>query len=117
MAVRGGGPLRRALSFHVPLAVMVVGTLFPFYWMVITAIRPDTELYNVQANPFFTFHPTLQHFRDLFDRTMFGRWAWNTFLTSGGNSTPRIAAIVQNTLIAMIARYSRLICSVAAISR
>jgi multiple sugar transport system permease protein len=78
MAVRGGGPMKRALTFHVPLTVMVVATLFPFYWMVITAIRPDPELYNVQANPFFTLHPTLQHFRDLFERTMFGRWAWNT---------------------------------------
>ena len=47
--------------------------------MVITSIRPDTELYNVRMNPFWTVHPTLQHFRDLFDRTMFGRWAWNTF--------------------------------------
>jgi multiple sugar transport system permease protein len=70
--------MRRALVFHVPLTLMVVGTLFPFYWMVITAIRPDVELYNVQVNPFFTFHPTFQHFRDLFDRTMFWRWAWNT---------------------------------------
>ena len=79
MAVRAGGPFRRALTFHLPLTVMVVAILFPFYWMVVTAIRPDTELYSVQANPFFTFHPTLQHFHDLFDRTMFGRWAWNTF--------------------------------------
>ena len=67
MAVRAGGPLRRALIFHIPLAVIVVATLFPFYWMAVTAIRPDTELYSVKVNPFFTFHPTLNHFRDLFD--------------------------------------------------
>jgi multiple sugar transport system permease protein len=79
MAVRYGGPLKRALTFHVPLTIMVVATLFPFYWMLITSIRPDPELYSVQANPFFTLKPTLKHFGDLFDRTMFGRWAWNTF--------------------------------------
>ena len=78
MAVRGGGPLRRALVFHIPLTVIVVATLFPFYWMVVTSIRPDPELYNVRINPFITYHPTLAHFRDLFARTMFGRWAWNT---------------------------------------
>ena len=44
MAVRGGGPLKRALMFHIPLTVIVVATLFPFYWMVITSIRPDPEL-------------------------------------------------------------------------
>ena len=40
MAVRGGGPLKRALLFHIPLTVIVVATLFPFYWMVVTSIRP-----------------------------------------------------------------------------
>jgi multiple sugar transport system permease protein len=59
--------------------MVVVVTLFPFYWMVITSIRPDPELYNVRMNPFWTVHPTLKHFQDLFARTMFGRWAWNTF--------------------------------------
>src|SRR5215467_11132790 len=78
MAVRYGSPLKRAMTFHVPLALLVVATLFPFYWMVITSIRPDTELYNVKMNPFFTLHPTVKHFEYLFDLTLFPRWAWNT---------------------------------------
>src|SRR5207245_9860131 len=78
MAVRYGSPLKRAFTFHIPLALMVGATLFPFYWMVITAIRPDVELYNVKSNPFFTLHPTLKHFEDLFELTFFLRWAWNT---------------------------------------
>ena len=77
MAVRYGGPLKRAVTFQIPLVLMVGVTLFPFYWMVITSIRPDLELYNVRANPFFTLHPTLAHFQYLFDLTMFPRWAWN----------------------------------------
>ena len=32
--------------FYIPLTVFVIGTLFPFYWMLITAIRPDSELYR-----------------------------------------------------------------------
>src|SRR5262249_40195182 len=47
MAVRYGGPLKRAVTFQIPLVLMVGVTLFPFYWMVITSIRPDPELYNV----------------------------------------------------------------------
>jgi multiple sugar transport system permease protein len=78
MSVRSGGALRRAATFHVPLGLLLVATLFPFYWMAVTSLRPDTELYSVQANPFFTMKPTLQHFSDLFERTMFVRWAWNT---------------------------------------
>ena len=78
MAVRYGSPLKRAVTFHIPLTFLIVATLFPFYWMVITSVRPDTELYNVQMNPFFTLHPTFKHFQDLFELTMFARWAWNT---------------------------------------
>ena len=78
MAVRYGSPLRRAVTFHAPLAILVGATLFPFYWMVVTSIRPDSELYNVQSNPFFTLKPTIKHFLDLFELTMFARWAWNT---------------------------------------
>ena len=67
MAVRDGGPLRRAVMFHIPLTLIVVATLFPFYWMVVTSIRPDPELYNVRINPFFTLPPHLEHFQDLFE--------------------------------------------------
>jgi len=78
MAVRYGSPLKRALTFQIPLALLVGATLFPFYWMVITSIRPDAELYNVRSNPFFTLYPTLKHFQELFALTFFARWAWNT---------------------------------------
>src|SRR5438445_11366585 len=78
MAARYGSPLKRAFTFHISLALMVGATLFPFYWMVVTSIRPDVELYNVKMNPFFTLHPTFKHFEDLFELTYFLRWAWNT---------------------------------------
>ncbi|MBI2158971.1 MAG: hypothetical protein HYW08_06920 [candidate division NC10 bacterium] len=32
--------------FYVPLTVFVLGALFPFYWMLVTAFRPDEELYR-----------------------------------------------------------------------
>src|SRR2546428_12698245 len=68
--------------FYVPLTVFVVATLFPFYWMLITAIRPDAELYRswraVTNTPFWTLQPTLEHFRDLMAKTTFPHWLWNT---------------------------------------
>src|SRR5437879_4658431 len=69
--------------FYIPLAVFMVGTLFPFYWMLITAVRPDAELYRswraATNTPFWTLQPTLEHFRDLMAKTTFPRWLWNTF--------------------------------------
>src|SRR5437879_7783713 len=74
---------KKCVFFYIPLTLFLVGMLFPFYWMLITAIRPDAELYrswrNVHNTPFWTLHPTLDHVRDLLARTMFPRWLWNTF--------------------------------------
>src|SRR5438445_13829178 len=81
-APRYGSPIKRAATFYIPLTVMVGATRFPFYWMVITSVRPDVELYNVKANPFFTLHPTLDHFYYLFELTMLPRWAWNTLFVA-----------------------------------
>src|SRR2546427_687342 len=74
---------KRWVYFYIPLTVFVVGTLFPFYWMLITAIRPDAELYRswraATNTPFWTLQPTLEHFRDLMAKTTFPQWLWNTF--------------------------------------
>jgi len=74
---------KKWVYFYIPLAVFVIGTLFPFYWMLITAIRPDAELYRswraANNTPFWTLAPTLEHFRDLMAKTTFPKWLWNTF--------------------------------------
>jgi multiple sugar transport system permease protein len=64
---------KKWVYFYIPLTVFVIGTLFPFYWMLITAIRPDAELYRswraVNNTPFWTLQPTLAHFQDLLAKT------------------------------------------------
>src|SRR5215467_561763 len=79
-----GASWKRWVFFYVPLTAFVVGLLFPFYWMVITTVRPDSELYRPwnAANyaPFWTANPTLEHIRFLLDETLFSAWMWNTML-------------------------------------
>jgi multiple sugar transport system permease protein len=58
--------------------MFLVAMLFPFYWMLITSIKPDAELYNVRSVPFFVKVPTLEHWKFLFQETLFRRWALNT---------------------------------------
>src|SRR5205814_32401 len=69
--------------FYIPLTAFIIGTLFPLYWMLITSIRPDSELYRssraVNNAPFWPFAPTLEPFRDLMAKTTFPIWLWNTF--------------------------------------
>ena len=82
---------KKWVFFYIPLTVFVIGTLFPFYWMLVTAIRPDAELYRswraVNNAPFWTLQPTLEHFRDLMAKTMFPRWLWNTFYIAVASTT------------------------------
>ncbi len=70
--------------FYIPLAVFILFTLFPFYWMGVTAFRPDPELYRswraANATPFWTLDPTLEHFKGLLSSTEFLQWLWNTML-------------------------------------
>ncbi len=73
---------KRWVYFYVPLTLFMVGTLFPFYWMLVTAFRPDGELYRpwraANNTPFWTTNPTFEHVVYLFKETMFGTWLWNT---------------------------------------
>ncbi len=75
---------KKWLYFYIPMAVFIVFTLFPFYWMAVTALRPDHELYRTwrqaSATPFWTLEPTLEHFRGLLQTTAFPKWLWNTML-------------------------------------
>ena len=73
---------KKWVYFYLPMAVFIVFTLFPFYWMAVTAFRPDPELYRTwrQANatPFWTLEPTIEHFVGLLKTTAFPQWLWNT---------------------------------------
>lgn len=75
---------KKWIYFYLPMAVFILFTLFPFYWMAVTALRPDHELYRTwrqaSATPFWTLEPTLEHFRGLLQTTAFPKWLWNTML-------------------------------------
>ena len=79
-----GARWRTWAFFHIPLGLFVLTLLFPFYWMVVTTVRPDSELYRPwnAANyaPFWTTNPTLEHIRSLLEETLFSTWMMNTML-------------------------------------
>jgi multiple sugar transport system permease protein len=77
-----GARWRKWLWFYLPLGAFIVALLFPFYWMVVTTVRPDGELYrpwnHPLYSPFWTSHPTFEHVRDLLQETLFNTWMLNT---------------------------------------
>jgi multiple sugar transport system permease protein len=77
-----GAKWRRWVYFYIPLSIFMIWLLFPFYWMVVTSVRPDRELYRPwmapNYTPFWTAHPTLVHITDLLTGTLFSTWMLNT---------------------------------------
>ena len=44
---------RRVVTVYLPLAAFLFVLLFPFYWMAITAFKPNEELLSREGNPFW----------------------------------------------------------------
>ena len=80
--VEDGGWRVRALRLWLPLGFFLIFALFPFYWMAITSLKPNQELYNPQMMPLIVHHPTLKHYVDLLSETDFLVWTWNTMLVA-----------------------------------
>lgn len=67
------------IALYLAVAWFTFYAAFPFVWMLITAFKRNSDLYNVKNNPFlFNQPPTLEHMRLLFEGTPFLRWLWNT---------------------------------------
>ena len=88
---------RRLLSLYAPLAVFVVVTLFPFYWMLVTSLKPNAELYNARIFPLVVYSPTLQHYLDLLTQTRFLSWTFNTLLVA---TVTTVISLVLGTMAA-----------------
>src|SRR5215472_15750991 len=73
---------RRIVTLYLPLAAFLLVLLFPFYWMAMTAFKPDAELLSREANPFWIRNPTLAHVKKLLFDTQYPEWLWNTLLVS-----------------------------------
>ena len=73
---------KRIVAVYLPLFVFVVVLLFPFYWMTITALKPDAELLSREGNPFWVINPTLTHIKKLLFETAYPDWLWNTIVVS-----------------------------------
>jgi len=89
----------RNIGIYTGLAIFVVMMLFPFYFMFITSIKPDSELYSgncgniyggidfdpetaCQDNPLWVRQPTITHYRYLVTSTDFLIWLKNSLVVS-----------------------------------
>lgn len=70
---------QRLLTIYLPLSLFVIVLLFPFYWMTITAIKPNSELLDYKNhNPFWVKSPTLDNINKLLFQTDYPQWLLTT---------------------------------------
>jgi multiple sugar transport system permease protein len=91
------GLAARTRRVYLPLGVLLVVMLFPFYWMLITSIKPNRELYNARLMPLIVQQPTLKHYIDLLYETNFLTWTYNTMLVA---VVTTVVSVVLGTMIA-----------------
>jgi multiple sugar transport system permease protein len=72
----------RLLRLYLPLAGFLIVTLFPFYWMIVTSLKTNQELYNVRIFPLIPFQPTLQNYLNLIAQTHFLQWSFNSLFVA-----------------------------------
>lgn len=86
---------RRVVTLYLPLAVFVFVLLFPFYWMAITAIKPNHQLTDYSNySPFLVVDATLEHIKYLLFETSYPGWLWNTMLVATASTILSLIASV-----------------------
>lgn len=86
---------RRVVTVYIPLALFVFVLLFPFYWMAITAVKPNSQLTDYENySPFWVVDPTLDHIKYLLFQTSYPGWLLNTVVVSFASTFIALAASV-----------------------
>jgi multiple sugar transport system permease protein len=95
-----GQRIRSAVFGYVNIVPFVLFALFPFYFMLITSLKKDAELYNLKSIPFLIQTGLItDHYRYLFMKTEFLTWMTNSLIIS-------VVATSVSLVIATLAGYS-----------
>ena len=73
---------RESLLSYLIVGPFAIVLAFPFYWMLMTSLRSDNDLYNIENVPykFNADSPTLANYRFLFEQTDYRQWLENTVI-------------------------------------
>jgi len=92
--------IRSATFTYANLVPFLAFALFPFYFMLITSLKSNAELYNLKSIPFLVQTGVIaDHYQYLFQRTEFLTWMKNSLIIS-------VVATSASLAIAILAGYS-----------
>ena len=95
-----GARVRSSVFGWANILPFVLFAVFPFYYMVITSLKNDAELYNLKSVPFLIQTGVItDHYRYLLSKTEFLTWMKNSLIIS-------VMATSISLVIAILAGYS-----------
>ena len=83
------------------VTVLILGAIImiiPYYWMILSSIKPPEELYHYPPQ-FLVHHPTLQPYVDLFTLLPMARSLWNSLFVAS-------AVTISNVFFCSLAGYA-----------
>ncbi len=90
---------KASLLFYLFLAVFVFIVMFPFIWMLISSMKPASELFGKNAFTPYTTHPTFKNYISVFVNYPFLRYLWNSTVVA-------TTTTVYTVLVASFAAYA-----------
>lgn len=70
----------KQVSFWLLIAVIILYSVFPFYWAIVSSLKSSAALFTVE---FWPKEPTLQNYKDVFVQQPFGRNILNSLIVAG----------------------------------
>jgi multiple sugar transport system permease protein len=94
-------PRRESLLSYLVVGPFAIVLAFPFYWMLMSSLRSDNDLYSIEQVP-FKFNadsPTISNYKFLFQETDYPRWLENTVIVG-------VAVVAITLLLSLPAGYA-----------
>src|SRR5262245_65822003 len=97
-SARWARQIRPLFTVYLPVLGYVLFALFPLYFMLVTSLKSNAELYDVNAVPFWISRGlTTEHYGLLWRDTPFWSWFANSLIVS---VTSTVIAVVLSVLAA-----------------
>jgi len=88
----------------VALVLLLCGVaVFPFYWMIVTSIRPSSQLFHYPPELLPSADSVFSPYVALFQDTALGTWLWNSIRVAFG--TAILAAFIGATMAYALSRF------------
>lgn len=90
--------LKRIVVLYLPLAILLIFLLFPFYWTFVTSIKPEKELYGSVVT-YWPLNVTWESYRKLFVDFNFLQPMYNSFIVA-------IITTIITLVVSVLAAYA-----------